>query len=642
MALVVSSSRGVSVRDTLAGARADADAMAALLVELGGVASSDLFRLVDPDSTLLLRTFERIRGATALDSAQRVPSELVFYHAGHANLQGLELGRTPLPWTRLRAALSGTGAGTRVALVDACASGSLLRARGGRFVLPAPAPLRGEAWMVSSRAEEVSLETDADGGGIFTRVLLGGLRGGADRDRDGSVTFDEAFHHVAAGTRERARALGVSSQTPQWGSSLEGDRALVLTRPGNEGSAVVLPGRAAGILLRDSAGVGEAWIPPDTASSTIHLAPGLHAAWLQEGSVRKVHRFHLRPGETRQILSDEFVVLDLAAPAVDTDTTWNEVPVNFGLLSPLTLNGDHPQRAVNHFSLDLVLGEAGKVRGFQAAGVLTRVRHEVVGAQISSIANLSGGDVTGFQLGTVNLLGGGVTGAQWGWALNLDDGRSRGVQVAGLMNVNRDSLAGGQFATASSYAGSLHGAQISLVNVAGSLSGTQIGLVNIARESRGLQAGLVNVSLNSGGVAVGAINVLPRSRTLAVGALNVGQDLSVHPVVGISDGADPDLQIRYQTAWWRTLLLAESPRVTGWRRAHAARWGLGAGAAAGTTISCGADLLVVSRAIVPRSPSWGLQADARWNILDRLAPGLQVRWESDRPEELEGLLILAL
>jgi len=641
MAIVVSSSIGRAGQPALPGVRPDADAMAEVFLELGGVASGDLIRLVDPDSAALVAGFERARMSAARDSAAGVPSELVFYHAGHAEASGLRLGRTCISWEHLRNAMARTGAKVRIGILDACASGALLRVRGGHFVLPAPAPFQGEAWMVSSRAEEVSVETDSDGGGIFTRILLAGLRGGADRDHDGEVTFDEAFHHVAEATRARAKSLGVASQSPQWSSSLEGDRPLVLTRTKGSGSSVHLPVLAEGILLTDSAGKGEAWIPPDTAASTIFLPQGLHTAWVDDGRVRRGNRFRLGQFQSRQILSEEFLPIDSLPALAKPDTSLVSVPVNFGLLSPLTMNGDRPEHALNHFSFDLVLGDAGSVTGFQTAGILTRVRHDVVGAQISTIANLTGRDVVGFQLGTVNLLGGGVTGAQWGWALNLDEGISRGIQVAGLMNVNRDSLRGVQLALASSYAGTLHGAQISLVNVAGTMTGTQIGLLNIARESHGLQAGLLNISLRSNGAAVGLVNILPHSNTLAPGAIDIGQDLSAHPVVGVATDGSFDLQLRYGTRWWRSLVIAESPSATDWTAADAERWGIGIGTSTGQELSLGVDLLALSSSLVPHSVDFGLQADLEWNILPRLAPGLLVRWTPASRDDLKMLATLA-
>lgn len=642
VAILSWSSTGARGKTPLTGTRNDATGMGEVLHELGGVASTDLIRLDAPDTSALLAAFrdaaERFRG----DSVAGIQSVLLYYHAGHANPLGLELGDQLLPWSRLREAVAGTGARIRVAAVDACASGALLRTRGGRFAVPIPEPVRGEAWILSSRAEESSLETDSDGGGIFTRTLIGGLRGAADADRDGQVTFEEAFRHVSAGTKARARSLGIAPQTPQWSSSLQGDRPLVLTRIDRSGSVVEFSARRSGILLSDSSGASEAWIPPDTVPTRIALPAGLHTAWLLAPQGRGGHRFLLGRGETRRISETEFVPTDTASRSVRRDTTLRAVPVNFGLLSPLTLNGEHPDLARNNFSFDLVLGDAGEVHGFQMAGILTRVRRDVHGAQIASIMNLTQGNATGFQMASVNLLGGGATGVQIGHFLNLDEGDSRGAQVATLMNVNRGDLAGTQVSLASSYAGHLRGGQISLVNVAGDMTGTQVGLLNIARSSRGLQAGIVNVSLRSGGAAVGLVNVVPRSRTLAVGVVNVGQDLSTHPVVGISDDGRPQVQLRYQTGWWRSIVVAESPWAHGISEPDVHRWGLGAGVSTSGRVSMGVDALVLNPELWSIDPEPAIQANVEWRVAPRIAPGIQLRWRPEAPEDAAAFFYLAI
>lgn len=637
MALVVSSQRGGSGKSLLPGASSDAQAMARTLHSLGGVSSSDLILLEDPDSSRLIQEFERLAERVAVDRSHQVPSEVFFYHAGHAGLDGLELGDTLLPWAKVRDLIRSTQATARVAILDACASGAALRARGGRFVIPAPESVRGEAWLVSSRAEEISLETDADGGGIFTRVLLAGLRGAADRDEDGVVTLDEAFRHVSGGVRARARELGSAPQTPQWSSSLAGDQSLALTRPSRGASLLEVPASTTGTLLTDSVGNGEAWIAPDSVVTRIYLDPGLHSAWRIAPDGRSVVRFVLREGTERSLEPAEFV--DLPAPSAphgSLDTALRSVPVNFGLLSPLTMNGQRPELARNAFSLDLILGDAGRITGFQMAGVLNRVRRDVVGFQFSDVANIVEGDVRGAQLSLVNLLGGGVRGAQVAGYLNLDEGVSRGAQIAGLMNVNRDSMTGAQLSIGSSYAGTLRGAQISLVNVAGSMSGSQIGLVNIARSSTGLQAGLLNISGQARGVAAGLVNILPRSRALAVGAINVGSDLEVHPEVAF-DPTHPhrwhDVQITYATDWIRSLLVLGFPRPTDWNSGTAEFWGLGGGAQWTGPVTLSLDLLVLSESPVFRDPVAAFQVGARRAVIARFSPLVKVRWQADRLDD---------
>ncbi len=55
---------------------------------------------------------------------------------------------------------------------------------------------------------EVALETEGMGHGLFTHFLLEGLRGKADRDRDGLVTIDELYQYVYDHVTREARRHG--------------------------------------------------------------------------------------------------------------------------------------------------------------------------------------------------------------------------------------------------------------------------------------------------------------------------------------------------------------------------------------------------------------------------------------------------
>ena len=60
---------------------------------------------------------------------------------------------------------------------------------------------------------------------------------------------------------------------------------------------------------------------------------------------------------------------------------------------------------------------------------------------------------------------------------------AKGIQLAGLMNINLGDIDGIQIAGLFNGADSVRGIQIGLINVAQKLSGLQIGLVNYIRES---------------------------------------------------------------------------------------------------------------------------------------------------------------
>jgi helicase len=56
---------------------------------------------------------------------------------------------------------------------------------------------KGRVIMTASGANEVSVENDQFGHGVFTYYLVEGLKGQADADGDGFITVDEAYLYVS-------------------------------------------------------------------------------------------------------------------------------------------------------------------------------------------------------------------------------------------------------------------------------------------------------------------------------------------------------------------------------------------------------------------------------------------------------------
>lgn len=115
---------------------------------------------------------------------------------------------TGLSHTDIDRGLKLARAGKVLFVVDTCHSGFLggpqISQRGIRIV-ESNALLRrlaeakdGVAILSASSAAEMSQESETHGGGhgVFTYYLIDGLKGAADRDRDGIVTLREAYDHV--------------------------------------------------------------------------------------------------------------------------------------------------------------------------------------------------------------------------------------------------------------------------------------------------------------------------------------------------------------------------------------------------------------------------------------------------------------
>jgi len=88
---------------------------------------------------------------------------------------------------------------------------------------------KGRVIMSASSPNEVALEISDLGHGLFTYYVLEGLRGKADRDKDGIVTISELYEYVEAAVERRAREAG-GRQRPILKGEVEG--ALPLVRIG--------------------------------------------------------------------------------------------------------------------------------------------------------------------------------------------------------------------------------------------------------------------------------------------------------------------------------------------------------------------------------------------------------------------------
>lgn len=208
--------------------------------------------------------------------------------------------------------------------------------------------------------------------------------------------------------------------------------------------------------------------------------------------------------------------------------TW---PVQFSFVPYLSTNWKVSGSVNSAFSLNLLAGYSGGVRGFELGGLLNIDRNHVSGMQIGGLINIVGRTTTGFQLGGLgNIVNQKVTGFQLGGLFNVDAGKMTGCQIAGLFNWTGDTVRGVQLAGLFNYVPTRwRGAQIGgLANISlDHVTGFQLaGLVNIAKEeNRGLQiSGLVNYSRVLKGVQIGLFNISQRGD----GGLPIGFYSHVH------------------------------------------------------------------------------------------------------------------
>jgi hypothetical protein len=550
-ALIAGSNDGGPSRVRLRYANSDAEAMAKVLTNLGGVDPANLVLLREADRSTFLQALQTIEGKLQRARARGARPELVVYYSGHSDEDGLLLSGQRLGWSELRQALKDQPADVRIAILDSCASGAMLRAKGGQkrapFLMDASSQVTGHAYLTSSSADEAAQESDGIGASFFTHNLVTGLRGAADTSGDRRVTLAEAYQFAFQKTLARTESTQRGAQHPNYDFDLAGSGDIVVTELTPVSSVLIFDKALVGkLFVRDGGGrlvaeldkvaglpielgleAGPWKIGLSTAGrsyqTTVTLARGqkvvVNAALFTEIPTSATRaRGDGQPADAEAVLGFGDDVSPTASREVDFSLSF--VP---GL-------GTVPDSQDVHVS-KLALGVIGdlhhSVHGIDAAGVFTIERAGIRGVQAAGVFNMNEGGVEGVQAagtfnyaqelvhgvqssGAVNVARSGVRGVQGAAATNVAIGPIHGVQAAGAVNLAIDGVHGVQAAGAVNIAhGDSRGLQLAgACNITDELAGAQIGTVNIASKVKGLQLGVVNIADEVDGEAIGLLSII--------------------------------------------------------------------------------------------------------------------------------------
>ncbi len=521
--LFIGANDGGSDRIRLRWAVADADRMADVMTEIGGIRPQDSYVIEDPTGRDLEFQFEHLgeRIRSASETARR--TELVVYYSGHSDESGLKIGGDNFSYVDLRRSIDEVGADVSIAILDSCASGAFTRLKGGSFIQPflvdTSSDMSGHAFLTSSSEDEASQESDQLGSSFFTHYLVSGLRGAADLSNDGTVTLDEVYLYAREETLARTTNTFAGPQHASFDFQLTGTGSLVLTDLTVLNAAVVFDPSVEGrLFINRTAGglVAEVQKQPGDPL-TMALPAGSYVITLQGDNRNYQHEVVLSSGTRENVESRDFRVAFLDRNRSRGDELAAQ-PVTVTVLPGIHLIGNDPH--LTTIALGLVIGEAYRIHGGMLSPVLNLAHENLVGVQFAGVGNVVGGDLTGLQSGGVfNLVNGnsyamqnaGVfnhvlgSGAllQSAGVYNIAVAGFNGIQAAGVFNLTEGSLNGVQAAGVFNHAGQTNGAQISLINVAGDVNGAQIGLVNIGKTVVGTQIGLVNISEEMYGIPIG-------------------------------------------------------------------------------------------------------------------------------------------
>jgi hypothetical protein len=313
VAVVIGNNVGAGEQPPLRYAEADAEKVARVLEELGGVAHGDLILLRGQSREQLEAALKTAGAKAAAWHAHGDRVVLLLYFSGHSDGESLELGGEHFRFVELRKYLASTGADVRLAIVDTCKSGALLAAKGGTPVagdfqirLSDELASKGEALLTSSAANEVALESREIAGSFFTHHLVSGLRGAADRSGDGRVTLAEAYEYTFAHTVAATAQTVIGPQHPVYDYRLAGEGELVLAELRHPSASMALPGGFDRSLVLDAERdrvIAE--VPASAAATRIALSPGRYAVRAWRGQKVVAGAVTLHAGESRTVWAEE-------------------------------------------------------------------------------------------------------------------------------------------------------------------------------------------------------------------------------------------------------------------------------------------------------------------------------------------------
>jgi len=229
------------------------------------------------------------------------------------------------------------------------------------------------------------------------------------------------------------------------------------------------------------------------------------------------------PYQNNDILTPKEVLRKLQ---IKNDLAFDRKGAQISILPSMGTNMENSADITNNVSLNLLWGENGGVKGFEAGTFINQVTNNVEGMQIAGLGNNVGNDVTGMQIaGLYNHNQGNTTGIQMASLFNFSSSADAG-QFAGVANVVENDFKGMQASIFFNKSGKLSNSvqasglvnvtegttkvQISgLFNKAKNVEGFQIGgLMNVAENVKGFQLAFINISDTVSGVPIGLINIV--------------------------------------------------------------------------------------------------------------------------------------
>lgn len=200
----------------------------------GGAVPDDHIRILIDESAVAENIYKALDEITAMAGPD---DRVLVYLAGHG-LQGFYVPtdsdgyKNRVEYEAIKERLSLCQARQKLVIADACYSGSLLAAKTplfesvDLFYKKLSASGGGTAFLLSSKSEEYSLESQGLRQGIFSHYLVLGLTGKADTNGDRLVNLDELYTYVYS----NVRAYSGNLQSPVLAGDIDRSMPLASVR----------------------------------------------------------------------------------------------------------------------------------------------------------------------------------------------------------------------------------------------------------------------------------------------------------------------------------------------------------------------------------------------------------------------------
>ncbi len=291
-ALLVGNSKGGNEYGTLKYVKNDINEVRKVFSQFCGFKDDNILSLFNSTPQELEKVLARLK-AHYLKSPDT--DMFVFYYSGHADAKNLLMGNTVYPLAKLKQQFKDLSTKMRIAIFDACQSGSFTRIKGGTlkapFLFREGSKIKGQVVLYSSSSNEYSQESDLYKNSIFTFHFVNALRGSGDASGDRKITLSEAYQYSYNQTVSSTIHSASGVQHPGYQFKIQGEGNVILADVNIRSSGILLPKAISGtviVLNRDRTIVTELE-KEEQSELVIALNPGVYEVINnREGNIYKM------------------------------------------------------------------------------------------------------------------------------------------------------------------------------------------------------------------------------------------------------------------------------------------------------------------------------------------------------------------